>query len=106
LARAASTAATELGRPTDSGRNNWGNSTVFLIGRTGNVCTATTSAIVITLHVNAHQEHAVMVLRADLRGVETDRQRDPALEAAVGDFHLVATAAGFDGPVPAQSVDG
>ncbi len=45
VARTASTAATELGRPTDSGMNRYGNSTVFLSGRTGRVTTVSVSGV-------------------------------------------------------------
>src|SRR5438132_4351104 len=48
-AKAASTAATELARPTDSGRNRFGNSTVFLIGSTGSVHTAEAVAVVLAV---------------------------------------------------------
>src|SRR5438445_7823111 len=50
-AKAASTAATEPARPTDSGRNRFGNSTVFLIGNTGSVHTADAVAVVLAVVV-------------------------------------------------------
>src|SRR5439155_26138847 len=48
-AKAASTAATEFVRPTESGRNRLGNSTVFLIGSTGRVHTADAVAVVLAV---------------------------------------------------------
>src|SRR5262245_11272473 len=49
LATAASTAATELSRPTESGKNKYGNNVVFLSGSTGNVATGTTGGGSVTV---------------------------------------------------------
>src|SRR5262245_37058702 len=103
-------AATEAGRPTESGRNSEGNSTVLRIGSTGSVFSTTEgfsfSGFTLVLRPDADPQHPLLIFGGDVRGFEVARQFDAALEGTVDDFQTIVGAALLFGTVAALAAYG
>ena len=90
---AASTAAIDRSRPTDSGISRSGYSTVFLIGSTGSVRVSSASSDGQSSRVSAERSTSRRDNRWPRRSrLDVARQFDDALELVVGDLHAHATA--------------
>src|SRR5262245_41146865 len=82
VARTASTAAREFGRPTDRGMNRGGKSTVFRSGKTGSVRTLSVGGFTGLLRGRqVDEQHAVPVLGGEPGLVEAAGQLDGPFKA-------------------------
>src|SRR5262245_10677048 len=108
LASAASIAAIEVGRPAVSGINNPGNSTLFLIGKTGrlSICSiisppaenveqakvfSTFSLFLLSIRNHMRQQQTVAIFNRYDSLLQVQRKFDRPLEAVVCDLHRIMT---------------
>src|SRR5258706_14871543 len=105
VASAASTAAREPGRPTDSGISRCGKRTVFFKGRTGSIFISSVSLTGSPLRLHADKEDSISELQAHLGVFEIARQVDRSLESVVGDLHEVVVAPLFQEAVAPRAGD-
>src|SRR5262245_29064126 len=75
---AASTAASDAARPTDSGMNRPGNRTVFLSGRTGSAVTPLTGLLISALRFDGYAQQASADGGGDAAAVKVTGQLDGA----------------------------
>src|SRR5262249_20774509 len=109
----ASRAAMEFDRPTDSGKNTDGYSTVLRSGTHGSVTRLSVEGVTSLLHRSTglqfrvrgdlHEQHAVAVLGRDAGAIEAARQFQRPLEPAVGDLQPVVLASLVSGAVAAYA---
>src|SRR5581483_10152105 len=112
VANAASTAASEVARPTESGISRYGKRTVFLSGKTGNsgcsLCFSSDISIVLSGHAaeqHPDQQDAVVQIHDQPRALQGARQFHGPLESIPGDLHRVKAAALLHDVVPPQAAD-